>query len=157
MTSATAPALSTAQELAPGARETVDVVRRYFAVVADLTSTEEELRALLDPAVRVVEEPNLLTPRRAVRDLDATLAGFAAGKRLLREQSVDVHEVLVDGDRAAVRATWAGTVGVDAGGFTAGTRLVAHMAALLTVRRGRVVEHTTYDCYEPFERAVTPS
>jgi hypothetical protein len=56
-----------------------------------------------------------------------------------------------------VRVTWSGTVGIDAGGFTAGIRLVAHIAGFLTVRGGRVVEHTTYDCYKPFERALPPS
>jgi ketosteroid isomerase-like protein len=133
------------------------VVRRYFATVADLASTEDELLDVLDPEVRVTELPNLLTPARAARDLDGTLAGFRAGKALLREQAFDVHEVLVDGERAAVRGTWSGTVGIDAGGFSAGTRLVAHIAAFLTVRDGRVVEHSTYDCYEPFERRLPAS
>jgi ketosteroid isomerase-like protein len=133
------------------------VVRRYFAVVADLASTEAELLDVLDPQVRVAEMPNLLTRSGAVRDLDGTLAGFRAGKALLREQTIEVHEVLVDGDRAAVRATWTGTVGVDAGGFSAGTGLVAHLAGFLTVRGGRVVEHSTYDCYEPFERRLPAS
>lgn len=124
-------------------------VRRYYATVADLSSSEAELRPLLDPQVRVVEHPNAITPSGAVRDLDDTLAGFRAGKALLRAQSFDVHEVLTAGDRAAVRATWSGTVGVDAGPYRAGQQLTAHVAALLTVRDGRVVEHETFDCYEP--------
>jgi ketosteroid isomerase-like protein len=136
-------------------RTAVDVastVRHYFATVADLHSTEADLLDLLDPGLRVDELPNRLVPDGAVRDRQGTVAGFRAGKALLREQVFDVHEVLVDGDRAAVRATWSGTVGADAGGFTAGTRLVAHIAAFLTVRGGRIVEHSTYDCYEPFHR-----
>ena len=126
-----------------------DVVRRYYAIVSDLSSGEEDLRALLDPGVRVVEHPNAVTPRGATRDLEGTLAGFAAGKALLREQVFDVHEVLVDGERAAVRATWRAVVGVDAGPFRAGQELVAHVAALVTVREGVVVAHETFDCYEP--------
>ena len=127
---------------------------RYYAVVADLSSGEHELRELLDAAVRVDELPNLLAPKGASRDLEQTVIGFRAGKSLLREQSCDVHEILVDGERAAVRATWRGVIGVDAGGFRAGQELVAHLAALLTVRDGRIVHHATYDCYEPFERGV---
>jgi len=126
------------------------VVRRYFATVADLGSTEADLRPLLDLTVRVVEHPNAVTPDGAVRDLDGTLAGFRAGKALLRAQVFDVHEVLTSGERAAVRATWRATVGADAGPFRAGQELVAHIAALLTVRDGRVVDHETFDCYEPF-------
>ena len=127
---------------------TEDVVRRYYATVSDLGSDEADLRPLLSSAVRVTEHPNLVTPYGAVRGLEETLAGFAAGKRLLREQSFDVHEVLVDGDRAAVRATWRGVVGVDAGPFAAGQELRAQVAALLTVRDGVVAEHETFDCYE---------
>ncbi|MGY1738621.1 nuclear transport factor 2 family protein [Geodermatophilus sp. SYSU D00684] len=125
------------------------VVRRYYATVADLTATEDDLRPLLHARLRVVEHPNAVTPRGAVRDLEGTLAGFRAGRQLLREQVFDVHEVLTVGDRAAVRATWRGTVGVDAGPYRAGQELLAHVAALLTVRDGRVVDHETFDCYEP--------
>jgi ketosteroid isomerase-like protein len=128
-------------------------VRRYYATVADLASTEGDLVALLDPRVRVVEHPNAVAPHGAVRDLAGTVTGFRAGKALLREQRFEVLEVLAAGERAAVRATWHGTVGVDAGPFRAGQELQAHVAALLTVRGGRVVEHETFDCYEPVEAA----
>ncbi|MGY1687009.1 nuclear transport factor 2 family protein [Geodermatophilus sp. SYSU D00867] len=125
------------------------VVRRYYATVADLAASEDDLRPLLDARLRVVEHPNAVTPHGATRDLAGTLAGFRAGKALLGEQSFEVHEVLTSGDRAAVRATWRGTVGVDAGPYRAGEELLAHVAALLTVRDGRVVDHETFDCYEP--------
>jgi ketosteroid isomerase-like protein len=126
------------------------VVRRYYATVADLSSTEEDLRALLSPGVRVVEHPNAVTPAGAERDLTAVITGFRAGKALLQEQAFEVHEVVSSGPRAAVRATWRGVVAADAGPLRAGERLVAHVAALLTVRGGVVVEHETFDCYEPF-------
>lgn len=126
-----------------------DVVLRYLATVSDLASSEEDLLALVAPALRVVEHPNPVTPRGAVRDLDGTLQGFRAGKALLREQAFDVHEVLTAGQRAAVRATWRGVVGVDAGPYRAGQQLLAHIAALVTVEDGRVLDHETFDCYEP--------
>ncbi|MBF4766530.1 nuclear transport factor 2 family protein [Nocardioides agariphilus] len=126
-----------------------DVVRRYFEVVADLGSTEDELRPLLAEGLRVTEHPNAITPQGAVRDLDETVAGFRAGKALLSEQAFEVEEIFTAGDRVAVKATWRGTVGVDAGPFPAGLELVAHVAALLTVRGGVICEHETFDCYEP--------
>jgi len=125
------------------------VVRRYFAVVADLGSTEEALGAVLHPEVRVVEHPNAISPNGAERDRDGVVAGFLAGKRLLSAQAFDVHEVLVAGDRVAVRATWRGTIGNGTGRLPAGAELVAHIAALLTVTDGLVREHETFDCYEP--------
>jgi ketosteroid isomerase-like protein len=129
---------------------TEDVVRRYYAVVADLGATEDDLRALLDPSATITEHPNPITPNGAVRSVDQTVQGFLVGKRLLSDQVFAVHEVVVDGERAAVRATWMGTVGQDAGPFTAGTALTARIGAFLTVREGRIVEHETFDCYEPF-------
>lgn len=123
------------------------VVRAYYDIVADLSSSTDDLRVLLDPDLRVTEHPNAITPNGAVRDADATLAGFKAGKALLREQSFDLHEVLVVGGRAAVRATWTGVVGVDAGPYRAGQELVAEIASFLTVRDGQVVEHETFDCH----------
>lgn len=125
------------------------VVRRYYAVIADLSSTEADLRPLLSPDLRVTERPNAVAPTGAVRDLEATLAGFRAGKSLLAAQEFEVHEVLARGNRAAVRATWRGVIGVSAGAYRAGQRLTAHVASLLTVRDGLVVEHETFDCYDP--------
>ena len=126
------------------------VVRKYFAVVADLASSESDLRALLSPSVRVTEHPNAVTPHGAVRTIDQSVAGFLAGKQLLSDQTFTIHEVLVEGERAAVRATWTGTIGVDRGPFRAGTTLVAHISGFLTVRDGQVVEHETFDCYQSF-------
>jgi ketosteroid isomerase-like protein len=130
--------------------DVAEVVRRYYAVVADLGSTEEELAALMAPDVRIVERPNAITPSGADRGLDETLAGFRTGKLLLAEQSFDVHEVVVDGGRAAVRATWAGVVGVDNPRIPKGTRLVSHIAAFVRVREGLIEHLETFDCYEPF-------
>jgi ketosteroid isomerase-like protein len=105
---------------------------------------------LLAPEVRVTEHPNAISPNGGVRDRESTIAGFVAGKNLLREQSFDVHEVVVAGDRAAVRLTWRGVVGVDAGRLSAGQELVAEIASFLTVRDGQVVSQETFDCYQPF-------
>ena len=125
------------------------LVRRYFATVADLGSTEEDLRSMLAVDLRAVEHPNAITPNGAVRDLESTCSGFRSGKALLSEQTFDVHEVLTSGERAAVRATWRGVVGVDAGPYRRGQELVAHIAGFLTVRDGRIADHETFDCYEP--------
>ncbi len=126
------------------------VVRRYFEVVADLGSTEEDLLALLHPEVRITEHPNPITPNGAVRDRDGAVAGFNAGKALLSAQSFEIHELLASEDRVSVRATWRGTVGLDTERLPVGTEMVAHVAAWLTVAGGLVVEHDTFDCYEPF-------
>ena len=122
-------------------RDPAAVVRRYYAIVADLTSPPEALLEVLHPDVRITEHPNPITPKGAVRDRDATVEGFLAGKQLLSAQSMELHEVVASGDRVAVRATWRGTA--------RGAELVAHIASWLTVEDGRIREHETFDCYEP--------
>jgi ketosteroid isomerase-like protein len=131
------------------------VVRRYYEVVADLSSDVDDLEPLLAPEFRLTEHPNAISPNGAVRNRDATIAGFMAGKNLLREQSFDVHEIVVAGDRAAARLTWRGVVGVDAGPLAVGQELVAEIASFLTVRDGRVVDQETFDCYEPLAQSAS--
>jgi hypothetical protein len=109
----------------------------------------DALRTVLHPTVRIVEHPNMITPRGATRDREAVVAGFLAGKRLLAAQTIDLHEVLGWGNRVAVRATWRGTLGQGAPNIPAGTELVAHIAGMLTVEVGSIREHETFDCYEP--------
>jgi ketosteroid isomerase-like protein len=125
------------------------VVRQYFTVVADLDSSSDALLDVLHPAVRITEHPNAINPRGAVRDRDAATAGFLAGKQLLATQTMEVHELLVSGDRVAVRATWRGAVRAGTDALAPGAELVAHIAAWLTVVDGRIREHETFDCYEP--------
>jgi ketosteroid isomerase-like protein len=127
-----------------------EVVRRYLGIVADLASTEADLRDLLDPDVRIVEHPNAINPRGTARGRDEAVAGFLAGKGLLSEQQIEIHELLESGDRVAVRATWRGTIAAASEALPTGTTLVAHIAAMLTVSDGKIVEHETFDCYEPF-------
>jgi ketosteroid isomerase-like protein len=121
------------------------VVERYYATVADLGGSPESLRALLDPNLRVIEHPNAIHPEGTVRNRDEVIAAYEQGKAMLSEQSFDLDEVLVAGDRVAVRATWRGRLAGGAG-------LEARVAAFLTVFDGRISLHETYDCYAPFER-----
>jgi ketosteroid isomerase-like protein len=126
---------------------TEDIVRRYFAVVADLASTPGDLHSLVHPDASFREMPNPITPRGALRDVAETTRGFLAGKSRLSGQSIEVEEILTVGeDRAVVRSTWRGRIG--------DTEITAHMAGFLRLRDGRIVEHVTYDCYEPFSFAA---
>jgi ketosteroid isomerase-like protein len=128
----------------PTADDPGSVVERYYATVADLAGSPEALRDLLHPDLRIVEHPNAIHPQGTVRDRDAAVAAYEEGKAMLSEQSFELEELLVSGDRVAVRATWRGTL-------AAGARLEARVAAFLTVADGQVREHETYDCYSPVD------
>jgi ketosteroid isomerase-like protein len=131
-----------------------DVVRRYYRVAGDLGAEEAELAALLHPDVRIVEHPNAVTPRGAVRGRDETLAGFRASRSLLAQQDFTVQELVERDGRVAVRAHWSATIGVARGPLAAGTRLEAHIASFLTVQDGRIRDQETFDCYPPFGAAA---
>ncbi|MDZ8160488.1 nuclear transport factor 2 family protein [Microbacterium aquimaris] len=131
--------------VAPSTDEPSAVIARYFDVVGDLASTEADLRAILHPDAVFRELPNPISPHGHERTVDETVEGFLAGKARLTAQRIDIHEIVGGGERFAVRSTWRGTIG--------DTEIVAHMAGFLTVRDGLIVEHDTYDCYEPFTLA----
>ena len=122
--------------------DTERLVRRYFGIVADLGSSVADLDSVVAPDAVFQELPNPISPGGATRDFEATRAGFAAGKKRLTAQRIDIEEILVMDDRAVVRSRWEGEIGT--------TRIVAHMAGFVRVRDGLIVEHITYDCYEPF-------
>lgn len=129
------------------------IVERYFNVAGDLAAPADALLAVLHPEVRIIEHPNAINPRGSIRDRNAAVTAFLAGKRLLAAQAIEVHEILVSGSRVAVRATWRGTIGKELPGLPRGTELVAHIAGMLTVEHGRICEHQTFDCYEPWQAA----
>jgi ketosteroid isomerase-like protein len=108
------------------------------------------LAAVMHPQARVSEMPNAVNRGGTERDVAAAREAFARGRALLASQSYDVHEVLERGDTIAARATWRGTLAIDAGPLLAGQELVAHIATFTQVRDGRIFRHATYDCYEPF-------
>jgi ketosteroid isomerase-like protein len=127
------------------------VVDRYLAVVADLDAEPEALTAVLDPAARFVEYPNLVAPSGRKRDVAAAGAARQHSRRLLARNRFDVREHIVSGDRVVTRAGWTGTLAIDAGDWPAGTELRAECCMVFTVRDGRILRQENYDCYLPRE------
>ena len=102
---------------------------------------EDALATLLHPDVRISEMPNAINRGGTERGAQEAFAAFRKGRAMLAEQSYDVHDVIVAGDKIAARATWRGRL-------TGGPRLQAEIATFTEVRDGRIYRHATYDCYE---------
>lgn len=98
-----------------------------------------------------VEHPNLISPNGGRHDLDAMLLGAERGASLLSAQRYRIHSIDEVDSLVVARLTWTATVAVDAGPFTSGQQLVAHIAQFATVRDGRIAHIETFDCYEPWE------
>ena len=87
--------------------------------------------------------------RGRVATREEALASFAAGRSLLAEQRLDVHELVAQGAAIGVRATWHGVLATAFPGLPAGAALQAEVAQFLTVRDGLLVRQETFDCYAP--------
>ena len=127
--------------------DALDVVGRALAVIADLGAPADDLGALLAPGYVLVEHPNALRPQGRVATRAEALASFTAGRSLLAEQRLDVHELVAQGAAVAVRATWHGILATAFPGLPAGGALQAEVAQFLTVRDGLLVRQETFDCY----------
>jgi ketosteroid isomerase-like protein len=110
----------------------------FFDAVAAFD--EDAFAKLMHPEARISEMPNAINKNGTERDLDTALAAFRNGKTMLAEQSYDVEDVIVAGDKIAARATWRGRL-ID------GPELTARIATFTEVRGGRIYRHATYDCY----------
>ena len=126
-----------------------DVVLSFYRAIED-GQHGDQLARFLSPEARTVERPNALVPGGRVSDRATMLANSTAGAGLLAGQTYRVVSLAeVDGTVVA-RLTWTGVIAQDAGPFTAGQTLTAHIAQFIRVRDGQIVEIETYDCYEPF-------
>ena len=129
--------------------EQTAVVERYLALLFDPAATSARLADLLHDDVVFVEHPNQVSPQGSRRDRSALLASFEAGRRLMAEQRLDDLDVLPAGDYVVARASWSGTLAVDAAPLRAGSTLRARLAMFFTIRDGRVLRQENFDCYEP--------
>lgn len=80
----------------------------------------------------------------------------SAGAELLEWQRYDIHQAVEQEDEVVLRLTWTGMVARDAGPFTKGQELRAHIVQFIRTRDGRIREIETYDCFEPVQAPATP-
>jgi ketosteroid isomerase-like protein len=125
------------------------LVERWLELAADPDADSEEIAALLHPDARFVEHPNLVNPHGQHRGLAEARAALERSRGLLARAAFEVHGHVADGDRVVTRATWTGTLAVDAGPLPAGTTLHAECSIHFAFRDGRIVHQENFDCYRP--------
>ena len=128
------------------------VVRRYYALLHEVEPDLAALDALIGAELEQVEHPNAVSPMGQRRGKAQLLADQSSGD-VLTDQTFELLDLLVNGGRVAVRGRWSGVLREKAGPLSAGTRLVANVAAFLRVQDGVVVEHESFECYEPVRRS----
>jgi ketosteroid isomerase-like protein len=130
--------------------EPLDIVRRLFAAIAG--SDLRLLGELYADDAEQVEYPNSLLATGARRNKAQILQAAERGRAVMAEQRLDITHALVQGESVALEATWRGRLAVDVPALRrfAGEWMSAHFAQFLVLRDGRVLRHSTYDCFNPW-------
>jgi ketosteroid isomerase-like protein len=125
------------------------LVRDYLAALVD-AAQGDALARFFTPDAEQIELPNRLNPNGGRSDLAQLLERARRVPDLLASQRYDIVSILVEGDRAAVEATWHGTLKVPLGTLPAGSTMTAHFAMFFEFADGRIRRQRNYDCFEPW-------
>lgn len=129
----------------PGSQEAIGIVTEYFRAIE--AKDAARVRASLHPDVSQHEYPNQLVKAGASRTLEIMLDGLARGEKLLRSESYQIEDSLVEGDRVACRVHWRGTLAVEVLGKQPGDVLEARFGVFFRLKDGKVHEQHNFDCF----------
>jgi len=90
------------------------------------------------------EMPSARYPEGRSGDLAFARAAVTANQGALRNRRVQLHEVLADGDCAAMRYAWEATVAADGLPWPRGAVYRAELAAFFIVTNGKIVRAHDY-------------
>lgn len=136
-------------------KRNLQLARQYIELVADPSSTLDDLRPLLDEQIVWREMPNRFAPTGRISDFSTAAASFQKGRELVPEQTYIIRHAIASGETVAMEISWTGLVGKEIGPFAAGTHLSAELATFLRFRDGKIVSQTDYLCYDPVEEPKT--
>ena len=123
-----------------------EVVRQWVDLYNDVepgTYGSDRVFDLYAPDVQWRETPTPLTPEGRSGGLDALRESMALSASLFVDRAVVLREVIVEGERAAMRFTWSATAKVDLGRVApAGGHVTVECATFLRVADGKIVEIT---------------
>jgi ketosteroid isomerase-like protein len=124
------------------------LVRDYLSAI-ESGATGPALARFFTPDVVQEEFPNRLMPNGARRDLPAILEGAERGQKVVRRQTITVHNIAA-GATVVAELTWSGTLAVPIGSLAAGDAMKARFCIVLELEDGRIRAQRNYDCFEPF-------
>lgn len=110
----------------------------------------EALRGLFHPDALQIEYPNRLKAKGDRRDLKQMAADFERGKAILERQSYLVRRAVADGDAVALEVSWTGVLKIPLGALQPGDEMTAESAIFMTVRDGKIIAQSNYDCFAAF-------
>jgi ketosteroid isomerase-like protein len=134
----------------------VELAREYLRAVESMGPPENVSRFYSND-IEFHEFPNRIVPHGRVRRRPDLQAAYGQAQKLLSSQRYEVRRVVENGDEVAVELEWTGVLAmaVPAMDLPAGHEMKAYVAMFLTFRDGKIVSQRNYDCYPPFEAAVS--
>ena len=125
------------------------LIRAYLDALASAAQGDALARFFTADAEQV-ELPSRLNPNGQRSDLAHLLERAQRVPGLLSAQRFDIVSMVLEGDRAAVEATWRGTLAIALGGLPAGATMTAHFAMFFEFEGDRIRRQRNYDCFEPW-------
>jgi ketosteroid isomerase-like protein len=134
----------------------VELAREYLRAVESMGPPENVSR-FYSADIEFHEFPNRIVPHGRVRRRADLQAAYGQAQKLLSSQRYDVRRVVENGDEVAVELEWTGVLAVPiaAMNLPEGHEMKAYVAMFLTFRDEKIVSQRNYDCYPPFEAAVS--
>ena len=132
----------------PSPTENLALAKRYLKAIESGASAEE-MAQFFAPEVIIEIFPSKFFPNGSRNNLAGILAAAKRGKKAMTTQTYAVRNALASGDQVAIEVDWTGTLAVPFQNIPAGGQMLAHFAALLQFKDGKIVSQRNYDCYEP--------
>jgi ketosteroid isomerase-like protein len=126
-----------------------DSIKRFFQLLQWFTTSEQEYKALLHPAIEQTEYPNLMIQNTRHRNFSKLIEGAEAGKKMLAYQRFEPLRFFETADAVIAEYTWTGELKVKAGGLQKGQVLKAHICTIFEFKDDKIFRQRNYDCYEP--------
>ena len=127
----------------------IDTIKRFFQLLQWFTTSENEYKLLLHPAIEQTEYPNLMIPATRQRKFNHLIEGAEAGKKMLAYQHFEPLRFFETNDAVIAEYTWTGELKVKAGRLNKGQVLKAHICTIFEFKEDKIYRQRNYDCYDP--------
>jgi hypothetical protein len=128
-----------------------ELIKRFFQLLQWFTSSENEYKTILHPAIEQTEYPNLMIHTIRKRMFTNLMEGAEAGKKMLAYQRFEPIRFFETADIVIAEYTWTGELKVKVGRLKKGQVLKAHVCTIFEFKDDKIYRQRNYDCYEPID------
>jgi len=126
-----------------------DHIKRFFQLLQWFSTSENEYKQILHPAIEQTEYPNLMIQHIRKRGFSNLIEGAEAGKKMLSYQRFEASKFYETEDTVIAEYLWTGELKVKVGKLQQGQVLKAHICTIFEFKDDKIFRQRNYDCYEP--------